>query len=404
MNHAGLTDSLSTEASRDDGSGALRNLIASNAIAVCRSNIAGQIFEVNQAFCDLLGWNQSDVLSGKVRWTDITPPEYADQSKQAVGNLLSIGKVGPFEKEYRHKNGHLIPVCVVILAIDHLQGDDWLVFILDISEQKNAERQLKVSESQFRRLSESIPQIVWLTDTKQNLIYVNEKLSSFCGLTRAETAGVNWHKIIHAEDAAKFFDNWQKCSSYPDVYEVEIRYRRHDGEYCWFLVRAVPVTNAAKEVLMWIGTSTDINQQKHQQEELIESELQYRMLADAIPQIVWTASGSGEIDFFNNRWFEYTGLTWEQSINDGWKLLIHPQDRPKYLKAWKIALETGDTYEQEFRLRRAIGIGMPSENRYRWHLGRAVSLQNEDGEIQKWFATWTEIEDQKNEAIETRRK
>ncbi len=378
----------------DTGSKAMRNFIALNAVAVCRSNIDGAIFEANEAFCDLLGWTQNDISERRVRWIDITPVKYVDQVSQAVTGLLTKGKAAPFEKEYVHKDGHLVPVMIAILALD-TTGDDWLSFILDLSEQKDAERQLLLSEEKFRQLSESIPQIVWLTDAKANLIYANHRLYEYSGMTKEELECEKWLSIVHPDDVSKFVDAWKKSGSYSNVYEVEVRYRNSSGDYKWFLSRTAPVVNDQKEVLMWVGTSTDIDEQKNDEDDLKESERQYRTLADAIPQIVWTATASGDIDFFNHRWFEYTGLTWSQSGDGGWTLLIHPDDRKEYLQNWHDALKTGETYEQEFRLRRAIGIPSTSETRYRWHLGRAVALRNEDGTIQKWFATWTEIDDQK---------
>ena len=409
---AGLTSSgvaqvasTETEQSSDEpldtGSRALRNFIALNAVAVIRSNIDGEIFEANQAFCDLLGHTQEEVRSGLVRWTNITSPQYVSESTSAVRQLVTVGKAAPFEKEYIHKDGHLVPVLVVILSLGTtgdglLSGDDWLVFILDLSKQKMAERLLKFSEAEFRHLTESIPQIVWVTDNQSNLIYANQKLYDFSGFTLNDSKGTNWQNIIHPDDIGKFVDSWKKSASYANVYEMEVRYRQADGHYKWFLARTAPVTNEQNEVLMWVGTSTDIDEQKHQENELKESELQYRTLADAIPQIVWTASPEGDIDFFNHRWFEYTGLTRNQSIDQGWTLLIHPEDRDEYLTDWQQALKSGDTYEKEFRLRRAIGIGTGAGNQYRWHLSRAVALRGENGEIQKWFATWTEIEGHKS--------
>jgi PAS domain S-box-containing protein len=378
----------------DLGSRALRTFIATNAIVVVRSNISGQIFEANQAFTDLLGWTQEEVMSRNLRWTDITPSKWANESKVAIEQLMTQGKALPFEKEYLHKDGHSVPVLVVILALD-TTGDDWLAFILDLSKEKLAERLLKFSEAKFRHLTESIPQIVWIVDAQNNLVYANQKLYDFSGFTRQQTDGTGWQNVIHPADVDKYVDSWKRSSSYANVYEMEVRYRQANGDYKWFLVRTAPVTNEKKEVLLWIGTSTDIDEQKQQENDLKESELQYRTLADAIPQIVWTAQPSGEIDFFNHRWFEYTGLSWNQSINKGWTLLIHPEDRDSYLSDWEKALLSGDTYEKEFRLRRAVGIGSQVESPYRWHLGRAVALRSEEGAIQKWFATWTEIENQK---------
>jgi PAS domain S-box-containing protein len=378
----------------DIGSQALRNFIALNAVAVVRSNIQGEIWEANQAFCDLIGCTQEEVQAKKIRWVDITPPDSSAQAVKAVKDLLAVGKAGPFEKEYIHKDGHHIPVMIVILALDSA-GNDWLAFILDLTEQKQAERSLKSSEAQFRDLAESIPQLVWITDAQSNITYANKRLYDYTGLDPSNAKYADWQRIIHPDDVTKFVDNWKRSATFSNAYEMEVRYLRSDGIYHWFLSRTVPVTNEKNEVLMWIGTSTDIDEQKHQEDELRESELQYRTLADAIPQIVWTATANGEINFFNSRFFEYTGLTWEQGRKQGWSLLIHPEDRDRYMDGWQRALRTGDTYEQEFRLRRAAGIKQRGENQYRWHLSRAVALRGEDGSIQKWFATWTEIEDQK---------
>jgi PAS domain S-box-containing protein len=147
-------------------------------------------------------------------------------------------------------------------------------------------------------------------------------------------------------------------------------------------------------IYKWIGTATDINEQKRIEQELRDREMRFRMLADGIPQIVWTATNDGVIDFFNHRWLEYTGLTIEQSLDNGWHLLIHPADLEQYKERWSNALKTGETYEFEFRLKRAVGFKKNS-NGYRWHLCRAVPLRSSSGRIVKWFATWTEIHEQR---------
>ena len=187
---------------------------------------------------------------------------------------------------------------------------------------------------------------------------------------------------------------WAAAAQSGEPFTAEGRLIDKNGHYVWILVRSLPIKDSAGRVTKWFGTSTDINDQKRAEVELRASETSFRTLADAIPHIVWTANSAGEIDFFNHRWIEYTGLTIEQSLNDGWQLLIHPDDLPGYLVEWTHALQTGSTYERSFRLKRALGIKSKSSNPYRRHLGRAVPLRGKDGKIMKWFATWTEIEHQ----------
>jgi PAS domain S-box-containing protein len=125
------------------------------------------------------------------------------------------------------------------------------------------------------------------------------------------------------------------------------------------------------------------------EEDLQISEQGYRYLTDAMPQIVWTARPDGSTDYYNRRWFEYTGLTLEQAQGWGWQPVLHPEDIGRSLNRWATAVETGEAYEIEYRFRRA------SDGSYRWHLGRAVPLRDTNGAIVKWFGTATDIDDRK---------
>lgn len=119
------------------------------------------------------------------------------------------------------------------------------------------------------------------------------------------------------------------------------------------------------------------------------SEQRYRYLADAMPQIVWTAKPDGYVDYYNQRWFDYTRLTKEQTEGWGWQPVLHPDDVERTLRRWARAVITGEVFEIEYRFRRA------SDGAYRWHLGRAVPMRDREGEIVKWFGTCTDIDDQK---------
>lgn len=123
--------------------------------------------------------------------------------------------------------------------------------------------------------------------------------------------------------------------------------------------------------------------------DLQRSEQEYRYLADAMPQIVWTSQPNGHTDYYNRRWVEYTGMTVEQANGWGWQSVLHPEDVEACLRRWATALKTGEAYEIEYRFRRA------SDGSYRWHLGRAVPVRDDKGEIIKWFGTATDIDDRK---------
>jgi len=119
-----------------------------------------------------------------------------------------------------------------------------------------------------------------------------------------------------------------------------------------------------------------------------ERELYFHTMAEAIPEIIWTANPGGADDYFNQRCFDYTGLTLEQCQGSGWTVAIHPDDLPLCLEKWGNALRTGDPYDVEYRMRAKDGS-------FRWFLARGNPIRDATGEIVKWFGTCTDIEDQK---------
>ncbi|WP_207538126.1 hybrid sensor histidine kinase/response regulator [Sabulicella rubraurantiaca] len=120
--------------------------------------------------------------------------------------------------------------------------------------------------------------------------------------------------------------------------------------------------------------------------QLRESEARFRAITDAMPQIVWSTRADGFHDFYNRRWYEYTGTTPEQVQGAGWAPVFHPEDQPRAWERWSHSLETGEPYEVEYRLRAADGS-------YRWMLGRALPVRDEKGNILRWFGTCTDIEE-----------
>jgi len=121
-------------------------------------------------------------------------------------------------------------------------------------------------------------------------------------------------------------------------------------------------------------------------EELVNSEKEFRLLAEAMPQIVWITDADGLNIYFNQQWVDYTGLTLEESRGHGWNKPFHPDDQQRAWDAWQNAVTNNGTYSLECRLRKADGT-------YRWWLVRGVPVIDEKGEISKWFGTCTDIEE-----------
>lgn len=119
-----------------------------------------------------------------------------------------------------------------------------------------------------------------------------------------------------------------------------------------------------------------------------ETETQFAVLAESLPQLVWSSRPDGSVDYVNRRWREFTGLSGEHFLGNGWEIAIHPDDLPQVRKQWHRSLETGQAYEWEYRVRTAAGS-------YEWFLSRAIPIQDLTGKITRWFGTSTNINAQK---------
>ena len=123
--------------------------------------------------------------------------------------------------------------------------------------------------------------------------------------------------------------------------------------------------------------------------ELSNSEARFRQLADAMPQMVWSARADGATDYYNRRWYEFSGLSEGEQDDDKWPTILHPEDVDRSVAAWQAALASGDAYQSEYRCQdRRSG-------EYRWHLARALPARDASGRILRWFGTLTDIHELK---------
>jgi PAS domain S-box-containing protein len=134
---------------------------------------------------------------------------------------------------------------------------------------------------------------------------------------------------------------------------------------------------------------------RHAEQALREREEQYRFMADSVPQLIWTATPDGALDYVNARWVQYCGLPAEAALGHRWAELVHPEDRETMLADWQAAIGTGETYTTEARIRSRDGS-------HRWFLTRAVPLKGRSGRVLRWFGSSTDIEEAKRAEREVR--
>ena len=148
--------------------------------------------------------------------------------------------------------------------------------VKDIAAREKAEAALRESEASFRLLTEAMPQLVWITDSNGSNVFTNRRWLEYTGLTRAESEGDGWRKALHDDDLARTDAAWKKAAESASTFSLEVRLRGTDGGYHWWLIRGVPLRDAAGAVLKWFGTCTDIDELKEAAAQLQRTEEQLR--------------------------------------------------------------------------------------------------------------------------------
>ena len=171
------------------------------------------------------------------------------------------------------------------------------------------------------------------------------------------------------------------------AYEARIVFP--DGSTHWVSVYGKIIHSGSRQLLRMYGTVLDVTEQRKIVQELMKSEAQFRLLADSMPQFVWTADVQGKLNYFSQAVLHYSGLSYNEFLESGWQKITHPDDWQEANNKWLSAVATGEEFTHEYRLRNLDG-------EYRWHLSRALPQKGAGGDIQRWVGTSTDIQDQKN--------
>lgn len=262
--------------------GSLKTLFDAEIIGIIRAGFSGEILDANDAFLKMLGYSRAELAAGKLRWVDITPPEWTPVDNRVIATLQSVGKAEPFEKEYLHKNGSRVPVLLGV-ALEHDSRDVCISYVLDLTERKRIEAAHRETEERYRALTDAMPQLVWATDKDGSHFYYNQQWYDFTGLSVEESMGFGFTNALHPEDKERTLKRWEQAWRAGQGYEIEYRfYSRPQGEYRWFLGRATPVRDAKGIVTQWVGTCTDINEQKRLAAELARANQERERMFDEV--------------------------------------------------------------------------------------------------------------------------
>ena len=236
-------------------------------------------------------------------------------------------------------------------------------------------------------LIDTIPTLVWKADTAGSAQFFNRRWLEYTGTSAEQVLGSGWTRALHPDDVERVVERWRAIAASGEPGMLEARLRRHDGTYRWFLFRAAPSHDAQGNLVCWYGTNTDIEDLKRAESALRESEQQFRLIVDCLPGLVATMSAEGEVEHVNQRILDYGGTTLD-GLRD-WRPFVHPDDLARATVAWRHAVETGEPYDIEHRVRGGDGV-------HRWFHVRGLPLRDRDGRVLRWYILFADIEDRKH--------
>jgi len=388
--------------------------------------VDGYIYEWNpetgqtwrsQGFFKLLGYDAGDIDAPASFWQEKLHEEDAPSAVQLARESVRRGESYSLEYRARHRDGTWhwlwdrgsvvspsagassvvapsgVATSVVASSPAGPNGSGMprrvLGYVVDITSRKQEERALEASMNRVVTILESITDAFISLDRDWHFTYVNPQAEKLLRRPAAELIGTLLWDYFPEDTTPNFYRKYREAVDFGRPVTFEDFYWPLEA---WFEVHAYPSEEGLSIYFQ------DISRRRANEEELRGSEQRFRELADSLPQIVWIARPDGATEYYNRRWYQFTGFDDVPKTHDDdfWRAIVHPEDLERMTADWEASLHNGGTFTIEYRFRDRSTGG------YRWFLGRAVPIRNSGGQIIRWFGTCTDIDEQKRQAANER--
>jgi PAS domain S-box-containing protein len=389
-----VTERKRAEEALRDREAKIRRLVDSNIIGIFFSGLKGRVLEANDAFLHLVGHDRDDVVSGRIRWTDMTPPEWRERDRRALAELNSNTIAQPYEKEFFRKDGSRVPV-LIGGALFEEGGNEGVAFVLDLTERKRAEEALREREAKIRRLVDSNIIGIFVWDFDGRILEANDEFLRMVSYDREDLVSgrIRWADLTPPDwrDRNNARIEQQKSSGRFEPFEKE--FTRKDGSRVPVLIGGATFEEGGNQGVAFV---LDLTERKRAEEALRESEHKLRQIIETVPSHLWSANPDFEPTRLNQRLLDYFGMRPDDFKHGGWRAFLHPDDLAETAKAISHAVQTGTYFQVVHRLRRADG-------EFRWHDARGEPMRDRQGNIIQWYGLSFDIDEAKKAEDRLRR-
>jgi PAS domain S-box-containing protein len=256
--------------------------------------------------------------------------------------------------------------------------------MLDTTEEKTRELELKESVELFQTMADNVPAMIWMSGTDKFEDYFNKTWLQFTGRTREQESNEGWLEALHPDDMKRCIDTYNASFREQKRFYTEYRLRRHDGEYRWVADNSVPRFSTDGEFLGFISACMDIDDQKRFREKILESELLFKTISNASPAALWMTNEEGENVFVSDTWLKWTGKNFQEVISKSWMESISGEDRGSMTTEFQECFQQRKKFKKEFRFLRHDG-------EIRWGLTEGYPFYDFNGEFSGFAGSVTDI-------------
>ncbi|ARS36770.1 PAS domain-containing protein [Pontibacter actiniarum] len=260
----------------------------------------------------------------------------------------------------------------------------------DITEQVLNQQEQLHNQERLYMLTDALHAVSWEYDIASNKMSWGKGLLEIFGYTPEEmgSGGESWDRRVHPDDFERVQQGIKNATKNGNkVWSGEYRFLKADGTYAHVLDQGYIIYDTNGNPARTIGSIVDLSHSKRFEKDLRESDARFWHMLEVLPHMAWIADAKGRLTYFNNNWYNYTGMKPGQT--DGWINVVHPEDSAELLTNWLEATQSGDLFELEYRIRNHI------TGEYRWFLDRGVPMYDEQGKVKIWIGSYTDIDEQK---------
>lgn len=375
-----------------------RLMLASDIPMVMLMGPAG-VLVYNNAYAEFAGSRHPDILGADVSaaW-----PEIAEYNLDILNTVLG-GEIVKRRNQLLtlNRNGRTEDVWLDLEYSPVLDSGGApigeLVIFSEITDRVKTQNALVRTEENLAFALSASGLGIWDWDVANDSVTSDRNFANLFGVDPERAlAGVSSDEFlatVHPEDRDGLRQAIERALETGEEIHQEYRLLRADGSITWVLALGRPANRDTVPATRLPGVALDITDRKKQEFALKESEAKFRAIANTLPQMLWSTLPDGFHDYYNDRWYEFTGVPPGSTDGEGWNGVFHPDDQERAWGVWRHSLATGEPYRIEYRLRHRSG-------EYRWTLGQALPIHDEWGNITRWFGSITDIHEDKMAAVE----